>query len=96
MYKVIACSGSEGGNGLRRVVLLIGLTEHVCGYLGLWLGASGRAVLPYWGMVGLTVMAFNGSNWIDTACIATNVHNFPSDRGSVVGMSPAPAISCST
>ncbi len=77
-------------------MLLIGLTEHVCGYLGLWLVASGRAVLPYWAMVGLTVMAFNGSNWIDTACIATNVHNFPSDRGSVVGMSPAPAISCST
>ncbi|CAL5224648.1 g7366 [Coccomyxa viridis] len=69
-----------------RVVLLIGLAEHVCGYLGLWLVASGRAVLPYWGMVGLTVMAFNGSNWIDTACIATNVHNFPGDRGSVVGV----------
>ena len=70
---------------MRRVVLLIGLTEHFCGYMGLWLVASGRAVLPYWAMVGLTVMAFNGSNWIDTACIATNVHNFPGDRGSVVG-----------
>ena len=73
------------GTALRRLVLLIGLLEHMCGYLGLWLVASGRAVLPYWAMVGLTVMAFNGSNWVDTAGIATNVHNFPGDRGSVVG-----------
>ncbi|CAK0787583.1 hypothetical protein CVIRNUC_010805 [Coccomyxa viridis] len=69
-----------------RLVLCWGLLEHVCGYLGLWLVASGHAVLPYWAMVALTVMAFNGSNWIDTACIATNVHNFPGDRGSVVGV----------
>lgn len=68
-----------------RLVLCWGLLEHICGYLGLWLVASGHAVLPYWAMVALTVMAFNGSNWIDTACIATNVHNFPGDRGSVVG-----------
>ena len=81
---------------MRRVVLLIGLAEHVCGYLGLWLVASGRAVLPYWGMVGLTVMAFNGSNWIDTACIATNVHNFPGDRGSVVGNAPTSKRVCKT
>ncbi|KAK9904691.1 hypothetical protein WJX75_000633 [Coccomyxa subellipsoidea] len=69
-----------------RVVLLWGLTEHFCGYFGLWLVASGKLALPYWAMVGLTVMAFNGSNWIDTACIATNVHNFPHDRGTVVGV----------
>ncbi|EIE19129.1 Nodulin-like-domain-containing protein [Coccomyxa subellipsoidea C-169] len=69
-----------------RLVLLWGLTEHFCGYFGLWLAASGRLQLPYWAMVGLTVMAFNGSNWIDTACIATNVHNFPHDRGTVVGV----------
>lgn len=68
-----------------RVVLLWGLLEHFCGYSGLWLAATGRLVLPYWAMVGLTVMAFNGSNWIDTACIATNVQNFPTDRGTVVG-----------
>lgn len=67
------------------MVLLWGLTEHFCGYFGLWLVASGKLALPYWAMVGLTVMAFNGSNWIDTACIATNVHNFPHDRGTVVG-----------
>lgn len=66
-------------------MLLFGLMEHVCGYLGLWLVASGHAVLPYWAMVGLTVMAFNGSSWIDTACIATNVNNFPDNKGSVVG-----------
>ena len=65
------------------------MAEHFCGYFGLWLAASGRLVLPYWAMVGLTVMAFNGSNWIDTACIATNVHNFPHYRGTVVGK-PAP------
>lgn len=66
-------------------MLLWGLLEHFCGYFGLWLAASGRLALPYWAMVALTVMAFNGSNWIDTACIATNVHNFPHDRGTVVG-----------
>ncbi|CAL8464603.1 g4138 [Coccomyxa elongata] len=69
-----------------RLVLLWGLLEHFCGYCGLWLAASGRLALPYWAMVALTVMAFNGSNWIDTACIATNVHNFPHDRGTVVGV----------
>lgn len=71
-----------------RLVLMWGLVEHFCGYFGLWLAASGRLSLPYWAMVGLTVMAFNGSNWIDTACIATNVHNFPHDRGTVVGATP--------
>jgi hypothetical protein len=39
-------------------------------------------------MVGLTVMAFNGSSWIDTTCIAANVNNFPDNRGSVVGRAP--------
>jgi hypothetical protein len=72
-----------------RLVLLWGLLEHFGGYFGLWLAATGRLALPYWAMVGLTVMAFNGSNWIDTACIATNVQNFPADRGTVVGESAA-------
>ena len=33
----------------------------------------------------LAVIAFNGSSWIDTACIATSIRNFPEDRGTVVG-----------
>ena len=66
-------------------MLGFGLLEHFCGYFGLWLVASQRLQLPYIAVVGLTVMAFNGSNWIDTACVATNVRNFPGHRGYVVG-----------
>ena len=72
-----------------RLVLAVGLLEHFCGYFGLWLAATGRLALPYFGTVCLTVMAFNGSNWVDTACIATNLHNFPHHRGNVVGGPPS-------
>jgi hypothetical protein len=75
----------DAGCALRRLVLGVGLLEHFCGYFGLWLVASRRLALPYLGVVCLTVMAFNGSNWVDTACIATNVRNFPAHRGNVVG-----------
>ena len=76
-----------------RLVLAVGLLEHFCGYFGLWLTATGRLTLPYFGTVCLTVMAFNGSNWVDTACIATNIRNFPAHRGNVVGEPPCSLLS---
>ena len=69
----------------RRVTLAVGLAAMAGGYGGLWLAASGRAAPPYWALVGLTSAAFAGGSWVDTACIATNVRNFPGHRGTVVG-----------
>lgn len=63
-----------------------------CGYGGLWLAASGRAAPPYWALVGLTAAAFAGGSWVDTACIATNVRNFPGHRGTVVGAQQLPPV----
>ena len=75
------------------MVLAVGLAEHFCGYFGLWLAATGRLALPYFGTVCLAVMAFNGANWVDTACIATNIRNFPAHRGNVVGGPPCSLLS---
>ncbi len=36
-------------------------------------------------VVGLAVVGFAGGGWVDTACLATNVRNFPRERGIVVG-----------
>jgi len=69
----------------RRVTLAAGLAAMAGGYGGLWLAASGRAAPPYWALVGLTSAAFAGGSWVDTACVATNVRNFPGHRGTVVG-----------
>jgi len=75
----------------RRVTLAAGLAAMAGGYGGLWLAASGRAAPPYWALVGLTSAAFAGGSWVDTACVATNVRNFPGHRGTVVG-APAPSV----
>ena len=32
----------------RRVVIVIGLTLHALGHLGLWAVITGRITLPYW------------------------------------------------
>ncbi|KAK9838163.1 hypothetical protein WJX81_005591 [Elliptochloris bilobata] len=69
-----------------RVTLAAGLAAMSAGYGGLWLAASGRAAPPYWALVGLTAVAFAGGSWVDTACIATNVRNFPGHRGTIVGV----------
>ena len=37
--------------------------------------------------MGLAIAAFAGGGWTDTACLATNVRNFPRERGIVVGAS---------
>ena len=76
----------------RRATLAAGLAAMMCGYGGLWLAASGRAAPPYWALVGLTAAAFAGGSWVDTACIATNVRNFPGHRGTVVGAQQLPPV----
>ena len=44
-----------------------------------------RFVASYWQLLVLAAVACNGGTWLDTAALATNVRNYPSHRGSVVG-----------
>lgn len=37
-------------------------------------------------MLRVLCAAGNSSTWFDTACVVTNVRNFPHDRGTVVGI----------
>ncbi|KAK9818151.1 hypothetical protein WJX72_007867 [[Myrmecia] bisecta] len=69
-----------------RITLMIGLVLHLGGYTALYCAASGMFRPPYWVVVAIAVVAFNGGSWVDTTCIATSVRNFPHDRGTAVGI----------
>ena len=41
---------------------------------------------PFWLVVVTAGMTCWGGTWYDTACLVTNVRNFPNNRGTVVGL----------
>lgn len=69
-----------------RIVLALGLGLNACGYLGLWAALKGLFQAQFWHLVVLAAVAANAGAWIDTTIMATNVRNFPSSRGTVVGL----------
>ncbi|KAI8475459.1 MAG: Nodulin-like-domain-containing protein [Monoraphidium minutum] len=69
-----------------RLVMAMGSVCCVCGYLGLWMLASGRASGGMAELLLLAAVAGNAGTWYDTAALVTNVRNFPNSRGFVVGI----------
>eukprot|EP00878_Enallax_costatus_P023733 GHUV01025270.1.p1 GENE.GHUV01025270.1~~GHUV01025270.1.p1 ORF type:complete len:293 (+),score=72.79 GHUV01025270.1:288-1166(+) len=69
-----------------RITVWVGSTLAAIGYGGLFLASTGRLAVSYAGLLALAFIAGNSSSWFDTATIVTNVRNFPSNRGTVVGL----------
>ncbi|KAL4437504.1 hypothetical protein ABPG77_003485 [Micractinium sp. CCAP 211/92] len=72
-----------------RVVLALGCLLNAAGYLGLWAALQGLFEARFWHLVLLAAVAANAGSWLDTTILATNVRNFPSSRGTVVGIMKA-------
>eukprot|EP00879_Flechtneria_rotunda_P016105 GHRR01016846.1.p1 GENE.GHRR01016846.1~~GHRR01016846.1.p1 ORF type:complete len:649 (+),score=200.09 GHRR01016846.1:867-2813(+) len=69
-----------------RLVVWLGCLCCCCGYLGLYLLASGKAPGSFWQLIIFAIAAGNTGTWFDTSALVTNVRNFPNDRGFVVGV----------
>ncbi|KAL4452086.1 hypothetical protein ABPG75_007748 [Micractinium tetrahymenae] len=72
-----------------RIVLALGCLLNAAGYLGLWAALQGLYEAQFWHLVVLAAVAANAGSWLDTSILATNVRNFPSSRGTVVGVMKA-------
>ncbi|KAG5537478.1 hypothetical protein RHGRI_024795 [Rhododendron griersonianum] len=69
------------------VVLSIGVCVCFLGYGVLWLAVSQTVQsLPFWLLFIALCVATNGSSWLGTAVLVTNMKNFPLSRGTVAGI----------
>ncbi|MEW5313536.1 MAG: hypothetical protein WDW38_005096 [Sanguina aurantia] len=69
-----------------RSVLLVGCVLLFSGYMGLYCCAV-HILEPSLPLVLLfAFMAGNAGTWFDTTALATNIRNFPADRGTVIGI----------
>ncbi len=75
------------------MTLCLGLLLNVLGFSGLWAASTFRIAPLYWEIVGFSVLASLAGYFTDTAAIATNLKNFPHERGAVVGTAPSLFIS---
>ena len=70
-----------------RLTLLIGCVISSIGFYSLYLGvAQASGPLPFSALAALAVLAGNGCTWFDVSPMSTNLRNFPTGRGSVVGI----------
>ncbi|PSC71180.1 MFS general substrate transporter isoform B [Micractinium conductrix] len=69
-----------------RIVLLIGCVLNASGYFGLWAALQGWFEARLWQLAALAAISANAGAWIDCTIMASNVRNFPSSRGTVVGL----------
>ena len=69
-----------------RITVLCGVAVNFAGYFLLWLVATERMQVQFPFVFAISVMWGNGSGWFDTAVITTNMANFPTERGVVVGL----------
>lgn len=72
-----------------RAVLLMGALVNSCGYLALWAAMQGVYKVQFWQVALLAALACSGGTWSDVSCVATNMRNFPNERGTVVGLMKA-------
>ena len=63
----------------------MGVIAHVFGYLSLWLAATERVSFQYWQLVAICLLASNSIVWLDTCLLATNIRNFPFEKGTIAG-----------
>lgn len=69
-----------------RFVALVGAVILACGYMGLYGCTAGLLEPSFMLVCFFALLGGNSSTWFDTACVVTNVRNFPHDRGTVVGI----------
>lgn len=69
-----------------RLSLLLGCLTTFLGFFGLWAALTQRFIATVWQLAALAALAGNGGTWFDTCCLATNLRNFPAQRGPVVGI----------
>ena len=69
-----------------RLSLVIGSSTSFIGFIGLWAAITKRFTAKIWQLAVLTAIAGNGGTFFDTTCLATNLRNFPAQRGPVVGI----------
>ncbi|EPS71124.1 hypothetical protein M569_03631, partial [Genlisea aurea] len=68
-------------------VLLVGVFLSFFGYGVLWLAVTRNlASPPYWLLWIALCIATNGSAWLGTTVLVTNMRNFPLSRGTVAGI----------
>lgn len=72
-----------------RVSILLGGITNTVGFVGLWLAITQRFTFSIWQIALLALIAGNGGSWFDTCCLTTNIRNFPSSRGTIVGIMKA-------
>ncbi|PRQ56355.1 putative major facilitator superfamily [Rosa chinensis] len=69
------------------VVLLIGSVMNFFGYFMIWLAITGRTSKPrVWQMCLYICMGANSQTFSNTVVVVSCVKNFPSSRGSVLGL----------
>ncbi|XP_058226679.1 protein NUCLEAR FUSION DEFECTIVE 4 [Rhododendron vialii] len=69
------------------IVLSIGVCVCFLGYGVLWLAVSQTVQsMPFWLLFIALCVATNGSSWLGTAVLVTNMKNFPLSRGTVAGI----------
>lgn len=69
-----------------RIVLLLGILVNSSGYSLLYLAGTGHVHVSFPMLFSLCVVACSGGTYSDTTALATNIRNFPSNRGTVVGL----------
>ncbi|GAQ87521.1 hypothetical protein KFL_003580140 [Klebsormidium nitens] len=68
-------------------LLLIGATQNLAGYLGLWLAVTAKIPEPpLWGTSILICLGTNGATFFNTAVLVTCLRTFPHNRGMVLGL----------
>jgi MFS family permease len=69
-----------------RLSLIMGCLTTSIGFFGLWAAITKRFIATTWQLAALAALAGNGGTWFDTCCLATNLRNFPAQRGPIVGI----------
>ena len=69
-----------------RLSLIMGCLTTFLGFFGLWAAVTKRFIANTWQLAAMAALAGNGGTWFDTCCLATNLRNFPAQRGPVVGI----------
>eukprot|EP00878_Enallax_costatus_P019833 GHUV01020938.1.p1 GENE.GHUV01020938.1~~GHUV01020938.1.p1 ORF type:complete len:645 (+),score=182.60 GHUV01020938.1:242-2176(+) len=69
-----------------RLVVWLGCLCCFCGYMGMYLMASGKAPSSFPELLVFAIAAGNSGTWFDTSALVSNVRNFPNNRGLAVGV----------